>query len=122
MTRYTLTIIRDGEAFEHWRGVVSFAPQRWAPQEPIQVVFADGHRMTVFPGTATVVFEEDVSARPKQRARRRETPMIRKTASGHQVVSEKGKPLSKPNLTRAQAEDRLRQVEYFKHRGKKDGR
>lgn len=47
--------------------------------------------------------------------------MIRKTKTGHQVVSEKGKPLSKPNLTLAEAMRRLRQVEYFKrsrsHRG-----
>jgi hypothetical protein len=41
--------------------------------------------------------------------------MIRKTSQGYKVVSEKGKPLSKPNLTKAQAEKRLAQVEMFKH-------
>jgi hypothetical protein len=42
--------------------------------------------------------------------------MIKKTARGYQVKSSKGKNLSKPNLTKAQAVKRLRQVEYFKHR------
>ena len=45
--------------------------------------------------------------------------MIRKTSQGHQVVSEKGKPLSKPNLTKAQAKKRLAQVEYFKKEHKR---
>lgn len=45
--------------------------------------------------------------------------MIKKTAKGYQVKSEEGKNLSKPNLTRQEAEKRLRQVEYFKHQGKK---
>lgn len=40
--------------------------------------------------------------------------MIRKTAKGHQVVSEEGKPLSKDNLTLEQAKARLAQVERFK--------
>lgn len=44
--------------------------------------------------------------------------MIKKTGSGFQVKSESGKNLSKPNLTKDQAEKRLRQVEYFKHKGK----
>ena len=43
--------------------------------------------------------------------------MIIKTKQGHQVVSKTGKPLSKPNLTKKQAQARLRQVEY--HKGKK---
>lgn len=41
--------------------------------------------------------------------------MIRKTAHGYVVVSEQtGKPLSRPDLTKAQAEQRLAQIEYFK--------
>ena len=40
--------------------------------------------------------------------------MIEKTKSGYQVKSEKGKPMSKPNLTKEQANKRLRQIEYFK--------
>jgi hypothetical protein len=42
--------------------------------------------------------------------------VIKKTSKGYQVVSEKGKGLSKKNLTHAQAKKRLMQVEYFKHR------
>jgi len=44
--------------------------------------------------------------------------MIRKTSKGYQVKSEKGKNLSKDNLTKEQAKKRLKQVEYFKHKGK----
>ncbi len=43
--------------------------------------------------------------------------MIRKTTEGYKVVSEKGKNLGGPYKTKAQAEKRLRQVEYFKHKG-----
>jgi len=42
--------------------------------------------------------------------------MIVKTKQGHQVLSETGKPLSKPNLTKKQAEKRLAQVHYYKHK------
>lgn len=45
--------------------------------------------------------------------------MIIKTKSGYQVVSEKGKPLSKDNLTKKQAQQRLREVEFFKRHGAK---
>ena len=45
--------------------------------------------------------------------------MIKKTPSGYQVKSESGKNLSKPGLSKGQAEKRLAQVEYFKHKGKK---
>jgi hypothetical protein len=41
--------------------------------------------------------------------------MIRKVAGGYKVVSNKGKNLGGPYKTRAAAEKRLRQVEYFKH-------
>lgn len=44
--------------------------------------------------------------------------MIKKTGKGYQVKSEGGKNLSKPNLTKGEAEKRLRQVEYFKHKKK----
>ena len=41
--------------------------------------------------------------------------MIKKTSKGFEVKSEKtGKPLSKPNLSKAAAVKRLQQVEYFK--------
>lgn len=43
---------------------------------------------------------------------------VRKTSQGYQVKSSKGKNLSKPNLSKKQAQNRLRQVEYFKHRGR----
>jgi len=42
--------------------------------------------------------------------------MIRKKAGGYKVLSEKGKNLGGPYKTRTQAEKRLRQVEFFKHR------
>ena len=42
--------------------------------------------------------------------------MIVKTSQGHQVLSKSGKPLSKPNLTRKQAEKRLADVEYYKRK------
>jgi len=42
--------------------------------------------------------------------------MIVKTKQGYQVKSKKGKPLSKPNLTKKEAEERLREIEYFKHK------
>ena len=41
--------------------------------------------------------------------------MIKKTNKGYIVKSEKGKNLSKPNLSKAQAKKRLAQVEWFKH-------
>jgi hypothetical protein len=43
--------------------------------------------------------------------------MIRKTSAGYKVLSEKtGKSLGGPYKTRAEAEKRLRQVEFFKRR------
>lgn len=44
--------------------------------------------------------------------------MVKKTSSGYQVRSTAGKNLSRPNLTKKQAEKRLAQVEYFKRRGR----
>lgn len=44
--------------------------------------------------------------------------MIKKVGGGkYKVVSHKGKNLSKP-LSKAGAKKRLREVEYFKHKGK----
>jgi hypothetical protein len=49
--------------------------------------------------------------------------MIRcKTTKGRErcrVYSKSGKPLSKPGMSRAAAERRLAQVEYFKHKSRK---
>lgn len=45
--------------------------------------------------------------------------MIRKTSEGYKVYSEGGKPLSRSYPTKAQAQERLRQVEYFKSKSKK---
>jgi hypothetical protein len=42
--------------------------------------------------------------------------MIVKTKQGYQVRSESGKPLSKPNLTKQQAQNRLKQVEHYKNK------
>ena len=44
--------------------------------------------------------------------------MIVKTSKGYQVKSENGKNLSKPNLTKSEAQKRLKQAEYFKKKGK----
>jgi hypothetical protein len=41
--------------------------------------------------------------------------MIKKDKKGYKVVSEKGKNLGSGYKTRADAQKRLRQVEYFKH-------
>jgi hypothetical protein len=44
---------------------------------------------------------------------------IKKTSKGFEVVSEKsGKPLSKKTLSKAGAEKRLKQIEYFKNKKK----
>ncbi|HEX9232458.1 MAG TPA: hypothetical protein VF849_00125 [Blattabacteriaceae bacterium] len=45
--------------------------------------------------------------------------MIIKTKRGFKVVSKEGKNLSKDNLTKEEAEKRLRQVEFFKYKRKK---
>jgi hypothetical protein len=46
--------------------------------------------------------------------------MIKKTSGGYKVVSESGKKnLGGPYKTKAEAQKRLRQVEFFKHRGGK---
>lgn len=45
--------------------------------------------------------------------------MIVKTKQGYQVKSESGKNLSKPNLTKEEAMERLLQIEYFKRKAKR---
>jgi hypothetical protein len=42
--------------------------------------------------------------------------MIKKVKQGYQALSEKGKNLGGPYKSKAEAERRLRQVEFFKHR------
>ena len=42
--------------------------------------------------------------------------MIRKVKGGYKVYSESGRNLSKPNLTKQQAQKRLAQVERFKNK------
>jgi hypothetical protein len=42
--------------------------------------------------------------------------MIKKVAGGYKVLSEKGKSLGGPYKSKAEAEKRLRQVEFFKHK------
>jgi hypothetical protein len=46
----------------------------------------------------------------------REAAMIKKAAGGYKVLSEKGKNLGGPYKTKKEAEKRLQQVEYFKHK------
>lgn len=43
--------------------------------------------------------------------------MIKKVKGGYKVLSEKGKNMGGPYKTKEAAAKRLRQVEYFKHRG-----
>ena len=45
-----------------------------------------------------------------------EGSMIKKVKEGYKVLSEKGKNLGGPYKTKGEAEKRLRQVEFFKHR------
>jgi hypothetical protein len=45
-----------------------------------------------------------------------EAAMIRKVNEGYRVTSEKGKNLGGPYKSKAEAEKRQRQVEFFKHR------
>ena len=45
--------------------------------------------------------------------------MISRTSTGYMVKSKRGKSLSKKNLTKEEAQKRLREVEYFKKKGKK---
>ena len=45
--------------------------------------------------------------------------MIKKTGEGYKVTSESGKNLSRPNLSKAKAIMRLKQVEHFKKKDKK---
>jgi hypothetical protein len=44
--------------------------------------------------------------------------MIKKTKSGYKVTSESGKNLGGPYPSKEQAQKRLQQVEYFKHKRK----
>ena len=46
-----------------------------------------------------------------------EVNMIKKVAGGYKVLSEKGKNLGGPYKSKAAAQKRLKQVEYFKHKG-----
>lgn len=49
----------------------------------------------------------------------REGLIIRKVKGGYEVKSEKGKNLGGPYRSKAQAAKRLREVEFFKHKGGK---
>jgi hypothetical protein len=42
--------------------------------------------------------------------------MIKKVPGGYKVLSSKGKNLGGPYKTKEEAEKRLRQVEFFKHK------
>ena len=42
--------------------------------------------------------------------------MIKRVKEGYKVTSEKGKNLGGPYKTKKEAEKRLRQVEFFKHK------
>jgi hypothetical protein len=53
---------------------------------------------------------------PSKSDKGQEDPMIKKVKKGYKVLSEKGKSLGGPYKTKEEAEKRLRQVEFFKHR------
>ncbi len=42
--------------------------------------------------------------------------MIRKTSKGYTVVAKSGRKLGGPYRTKKEAQERLRQIEYFKHK------
>jgi hypothetical protein len=44
--------------------------------------------------------------------------MVRKVKGGYVVKSKRGKKLSRVYNTKKAAQKRLRQIEYFKHKGK----
>jgi len=44
--------------------------------------------------------------------------MLKKSSSGWKVVSKSGKNLGGPYKSKKKAKDRLREVEYFKHKKK----
>ena len=46
----------------------------------------------------------------------RKAEMIKKVKGGYQVLSSKGRNMGGPYKTLEEAQKRLRQVEYFKHR------
>jgi len=59
----------------------------------------------------------DFSSDRVRMAIREEYSMIRKLKSGYKVLSEDGKKnLGGPYKTKSEAQKRLRQVEFFKHR------
>ena len=45
--------------------------------------------------------------------------MIRKVSGGHRVYSKSGKPLSRVYKTKAQAQKRLREIDYYSKKGGK---
>lgn len=46
--------------------------------------------------------------------------MIKKTSKGYQVLSEKGKNLGGPYKSKEEAQERLREIEYYKSHKKAD--
>lgn len=54
--------------------------------------------------------------RPTQNVVFWEMTVIKKVSGGYRVLSEKGKNLGGPYKTKKEAEKRLRQVEFFKHK------
>jgi hypothetical protein len=65
-----------------------------------------------FPATGSAVLNRGA----RELESESEGHMIRKTREGYKVLSEKGKNLGGPYKSKAEAEKRLRQVEFFKHR------
>jgi hypothetical protein len=66
-------------------------------------------------GSQLLQHRNDVSV-PIRHLNRGPLKMIKKVQGGYKVLSEKGKNLGGPYKTKKEAEKRLREVEYFKHK------
>jgi hypothetical protein len=78
-----------------------------------------GARHGQAPATASAVCSSATRTRTLETGpagNRGERPMIKKVSGGYKVLSEKGKNLGGPYKTKKEAEKRLRQVEFFKHK------
>jgi hypothetical protein len=66
--------------------------------------------------TSTIASSKLCENNPRRGSRARSTSMIKKVEGGYKVLSEKGKNLGGPYKSKKEAEKRLKQVEFFKHK------
>ena len=86
------------------------------PPAPIPNEICTNHRIPSHPSTREPELAGS-TAIATTIARTIEVKMIKKVAGGYKVLSEKGKNMGGPYKSKAAAQKRLRQVEYFKHKG-----